>query len=176
MQRWILYIDADERLEVPDPDSFSGLLTDSTKIGWELRLHPRVGWTAYSELRLFRNDPRIPFEGVIHERIHPAVQATARAESVSIGACDVRLHHVGYEADQRSKNFRNIPLLREYLARDPNRLFCWWHLSECLRLAGDEDAAIQALTCGIERLRGLAAESRQLGDSPALYVAAQDAA
>ena len=162
---WILYIDADERLEVPDLDAFSRLLADGTKVGWELRLHPRVGWTAYSELRLFRNDPHIRFEGVIHERIGPAVYAVARAKSLSVGACEVRLRHVGYEADQRPKNSRNIPSLREYLARDPDRLFCWWHLGECLQLAGDEDAAIQALTSGIERLRGLAAEKRQLGDS-----------
>jgi tetratricopeptide (TPR) repeat protein len=162
---WILYIDADERLEVPDRDAFCRLFGDHTKIGWELRLHPRVGWTAYSELRLFRNDPRIRFEGVIHERIHPSLERTARAENLSIGACDVRLRHVGYEADQRPKNSRNIPLLREYLARDPDRLFCWWHLGNCLQLAGEEDAAIQALADGIERLRALAAGRRKLGDS-----------
>ena len=126
---------------------------------------PRVDWTAYSELRLFRNDPRIRFEGVIHESIRPTLYDIAHAEGLTVGACDVSLRHVGYEADQRPKNSRNIPLLREYLARDPDRLYCWWHLGECLRLAGEEDAAIQALTTGIDRLRGLPAAKRELGDS-----------
>lgn len=162
---WILYIDADERLEIPDRDAFPRLFADQGKVGWELQLHPRVGWTAYSELRLFRNDRRIRFEGVIHERIRPAVEAVARDESSSIGACNVKLRHVGYEADQRRKNSRNIPLLREYLSRDPSRLFCWWHLGECLRLAGDEDGAVQALEVGATRLLALEAGARQLGDS-----------
>src|SRR5579864_1059775 len=56
---WILYIDADERLGIPDRNAFSRLLSDRDKVAWQLRLHPRIGWTAYSELRLFRNDPRI---------------------------------------------------------------------------------------------------------------------
>jgi len=161
---WILYIDADERLEIPDPDGFSRALADRTKVAWQLRLHPKVGWTAYAELRLFRNDPRIRFHGVIHERIYPGVEAVASADGLGVGVCDVRLQHVGYEADQRPKNSRNIPMLREYLSRDPDRLYCWWHLGECLRLAGDQDAAIAAWTTGIARLLALDAADRQLGD------------
>ena len=65
---WILYIDADERLEVPDPAALREALADESKAGWRLRFYPRVGWTPYAELRLFRNDPRIRFKGVIHER------------------------------------------------------------------------------------------------------------
>jgi glycosyltransferase involved in cell wall biosynthesis len=162
---WILYIDADERLEIPDHDAFARAISDGGKVAWQVRLHPRVGWTAYSELRLFRSDPRIRFHGVIHERIHPDVETVARADRLEIGTCDVRLHHVGYESDQRHKNSRNIPLLRDYLARDPDRLFCWWHLGECLRLAGDAEAAVESWSHGIARLRSLEPERRKLGDS-----------
>jgi glycosyltransferase involved in cell wall biosynthesis len=162
---WILYIDADERLEISNRDAFASLLVDHRKVAWKLRLHPRIGWTAYSELRLFRNDPRIRFRGVIHERIQPDVESVARSDGLIVGACEVRLQHVGYEADQRPKNARNIPLLRDYLSRDPNRLYCWWHLGECLRLSGDEDSAIEALSKGIARLRVVRPEYRNLGDS-----------
>jgi tetratricopeptide (TPR) repeat protein len=165
----ILYIDADERLEVLDRDAFARSLSDRSKIAWQLRLHPRIGWTAYSELRLFRNDPRIRFHGVIHERIHPGVEEVARAERLEIGTCDASLHHVGYESDQRHKNSRNIPLLREYLSSDPDRLYCWWHLGECLRLAGDAEAAVEAWSRGIARLRALEPGRRKLADS-ALYL------
>jgi glycosyltransferase involved in cell wall biosynthesis len=162
---WILYIDADERLEIPDRDAFARSISDRGKVAWRLRLHPRVGWTAYAELRLFRNDPRIRFEGVIHERIQPGVEAVARADGLEIGMCDVRLHHVGYESDQRHKNSRNIPLLRNYLSRDSDRLYCWWHLGDCLRLAGDEKAAIEAWSNGIAKLRALEPGRRKLGES-----------
>src|SRR5689334_4536095 len=116
---WILYIDADERLNVPDNVDLANLLADRTKVGWRLRLHPRVAWTAYAELRLFRNNPRIRFQGVIHERIHPELEAFARLNGLDVGDCTIDLYHVGYEADQRPKNSRNIPLLRKYLSRDP---------------------------------------------------------
>ena len=162
---WILWIDADERLEIPDRDAYSLLLSDRGKVGWQLRRHPRVGWTAVSKLRLFRNDRRIRFQGVIHERIQHGVEAVARADGLEVGVCDVRLHHVGYEADQRPKNSRYIPLLREYLSGEPNRLHCWWHLGECLRLSGDDEAAAEAWSIGMARLREIKPEHRNLGDS-----------
>jgi glycosyltransferase involved in cell wall biosynthesis len=171
---WILYIDADERLAIPDRDEFHRLLADRRQVAWKLRLHPRVGWTAYSELRLFRNDQRIRFHGVIHERIWPGVEAVARADDLGVGLCDVALHHVGYEADQSFKNSRNIPLLRTYLSRDPNRLYCCWHLGECLRLSGDDEGAIDAWTNGIARRRDFKADDRRLDsgvlDDSILYV------
>ena len=162
---WILYIDADERLDVPDDVFLANLLSDRSKVGWRLRLHPRIGWTAYAELRLFRNNPQIRFQGVIHERIHPTLEAFGAAHGLEVGDCALNLYHVGYEADQRPKNSRNIPLLREYLSRDPDHLYCWWHLGECLRLAGDSVGAIQAWNQGINRLLALEPERRQPGDS-----------
>jgi glycosyltransferase involved in cell wall biosynthesis len=162
---WILYIDADERLEIADRRTFAALLGDARKVAWQVRFHPRVDWTAYAELRLFRNDPRIRFTGVIHERIHPGVEAVAQADRLEVGFCDARLRHAGYESDQRPKNSRNIPLLRDYLSREPGRLFCWWHLGECLQLGGDEDGAIDAWSRGIDVLRRLPASRRRLGDS-----------
>jgi glycosyltransferase involved in cell wall biosynthesis len=167
---WILYIDADERLEIPSRETYSQALSDRGKVAWRLRLHPRLGWTAYSELRLFRNDSRIRFQGAIHENIWPGIDAVACADRLEIGTCDVRLHHVGYEADQSRKNDRNIPLLRDALARDPNHFFCWWHLGECLRLAGDQDGAGEAWLSGIGRLRSLEPQRRHLRDS-ILYLA-----
>jgi glycosyltransferase involved in cell wall biosynthesis len=162
---WILYIDADERLEIPRHDEYARLLMDRGKVAWKLRLHPRVGWTAYSELRLFRNDPRIRFKGVIHENIWPAVDAVARADRLDVGSCDLQLHHVGYEADQSRKNPRNIPLLRDLLSADPDHFFAWWHLGECLRLSGNDQAADETWSRGIARLREFEAERRCLPNS-----------
>jgi tetratricopeptide (TPR) repeat protein len=167
---WILYIDADERLDAPDRHAWSRCLSDRGKVAWKVRFHPRVGWTAYSEMRLFRNDPRIRFEGAIHENPWPSINAVAHADGLGVGCCDISIHHVGYEADQRPKNPRNIPLLRAALARDPDHFFCWWHLGECLRLAGDEDAAAGAWSRGIHRLRVQHPDRRQPSHS-LLYLA-----
>ena len=167
---WILYIDADERLVVPSREAYAQMLSDRSKVAWRLRLQPRVGWTAYSELRLFRNDPRIRFEGVIHEVIGSSVGRVAHIDGLEIGSCDLGLHHVGYEADQRPKNPRNIPLLRERLLSNPDNYYCWWHLGDCLRIAGDEDAAAEAWLDGIARQRTLDPRPRDLGHS-LLYLA-----
>ena len=138
---WILYIDADERFGVPDRAVLRAMLDEKDKAGFTLRLHARVGWTAYAELRLFRNDPRIRFRGVIHERIQDQLNAVCESDGLLVGTSDLTLDHVGYEGDQRRKLGRNIPLLRDYLAREPTRIYCWWHLGDMLLLAGDEAGA-----------------------------------
>jgi tetratricopeptide (TPR) repeat protein len=162
---WILYIDADERFEVPRPDALAAVFADDRAVAFNLRFHPRVDWTPYAELRLFRNDPRIRFRGAIHERIHEGVEAVARADGKIIGDCDLTLRHLGYEDDQSHKNPRNIPLLRARLARDPGHLFSWWHLGQCLALAGDEDGAIDAWSNGVAVARALPEDARHLSDA-----------
>ncbi|MFZ2017885.1 MAG: glycosyltransferase family 2 protein, partial [Methyloceanibacter sp.] len=147
---WILYIDADERLEVPDRDVWNGVRADTTKAAWKLRFYPRVGWTPYAELRLFRNDPRIRFRGVIHERVYDGVEDVCHSDGREIGSCEIALRHFGYENDQRPKLSRNIPMLRAYVSQDPERVFCWWHLGDTLQLSGDEEGAAEAWRKGIE--------------------------
>lgn len=150
---WILYIDADERLEVPDLAVWRETLADKSKAAWRLRFHLRVGWTPATELRLFRNDPRIRFRGVIHEQIREAVEEVCGCDGLEIGISDVALHHIGYEGSQQRKISRNVPLLRDYLADNPTRVYCWWHLGQMLLWDGDEDGAAQAWSTGIEVAR-----------------------
>jgi hypothetical protein len=162
---WILYIDADERLVVPDRARLRAMLDEADKAAFTLRLHPRVGWTAYAELRLFRNDPRIRFRGVIHERVQDQVEAVCRSDGLVVGMSDLTLLHVGYEGDQSHKLGRNIPLLRDYLSREPTRIYCWWHLGEMLRLASDEAGAREAWESGIAMVRAQPPEVSTADDS-----------
>ena len=162
---WILSIDADERFEIPDREAYARLLTDNGKAAWEVRLHPRTGWTPYATIRLFRNDPRIRYRGVAHEKIEPSAGAVARSDGLEIGMCDLRVVHIATAADQHAKGPRYLPLLRKQLARDPDNFYCWWHLGECLRLSGDAAAASEAWSAGISRLRNIEPEHRKLGDS-----------
>jgi glycosyltransferase involved in cell wall biosynthesis len=157
---WILYIDADERFEVPRPQILRNALADDRKVAWTLRFHPRVDWTPYAELRLFRNDPRIRFCGTIHERVHESIEAIVRASGMEIGHCDLAIQHVGYEDDQSWKNARNIPLLRDRLRGDPDHLYSWWHLGQCLSLAGNDEGAMAAWSNGMAAARKLAPPTR----------------
>ncbi|MCP4375150.1 MAG: glycosyltransferase [bacterium] len=147
---WILYIDADERLVAPDRRLWDEVLADDNKVAWRLRFYPRVDWPPYAELRLFRNNPRIRFRGVIHENINDSIYADGR----DVGRCDLALQHVGYEADQEHKLPRNIPLLEKYVREEPGRVYCWWHLGDMLELSGDDDGAANAWRKGIEIARG----------------------
>ena len=120
----------------------------------------------YAELRLFRNDPRIRFNGVIHENMQDGVDEVCRSDNLTIGTCDVALHHVGYEGGQRHKIARNVPLLRAYLAADPTRVYCWWHLGEMLLFAGDEAGAAEAWRSGIEVARSQGASPPTMNGMP----------
>lgn len=161
---WILYIDADERFR-PLAADWRSTLAQTGLAAARLHLHPRVGWTAYSELRLFRNDPRIRFEGVIHERVHGRVNAVCRSDGLTIGDAPVALDHVGYEGDPVAKVPRNLPLLRRYLADDPNRVFCWWHLGDSLLAAGDRAGAAEAWRNGIAAIERLPAAAIEASES-----------
>jgi glycosyltransferase involved in cell wall biosynthesis len=162
---WILYIDADERFEVPDPSLLDTVLADTAKVAWRLRFYPRVDWTPYAEVRLFRNDPRIRFHGVIHESILSSIDKVSSADGKETGICRLKLHHIGYEDDQAYKNSRNIPLLRARLAREPDHLYSWWHLGQSLSLAEDFDGAIAAWTRGMMAAQRRPPEVRRLDDS-----------
>jgi len=150
---WILYIDADERLRPVDRARVEALLDDPGKVAFTLRLHPRPGYTAYAEYRLFRNEPRIRFRGAVHEKIPPAIREVAAADGLSIGHCDLALDHVGYEGDQRRKHVRNLPLLRRQVEDEPTRVFLWTHLGTVLAGLGDDEGAERAWLQGIAVVR-----------------------
>lgn len=129
---WILYIDADERLIVPEGVSLRDELTSPDLAGVLVHFRPKLNYTEYMEIRLFRNDSRIRFQGVIHERIKPSVLAVCEADGKRIGESPVKMIHVGYEGDLTHKHRRNLPLLERYVRADPDRVYCWWQLGEAL--------------------------------------------
>lgn len=151
---WILYIDADERLEPTNRAALQPLLDDNSVAGWQLRFHPRPGTTGYAETRLFRNDPRIRFQGRIHEQIIPSLDRAAAEDGRRTALSKLAIHHVGYEGDLRRKHARNLPLLRAYLEENPERSYCWWHLGSTLSALGDHAGARQAWQRGIDLVRG----------------------
>ncbi|MGR8978774.1 MAG: glycosyltransferase [Gammaproteobacteria bacterium] len=142
--QWILYIDADERVRPGELDVLRERLSDDSYMAYTVHLHPRKGFTSYPELRIFRNDPRIRFQGRMHENIWPGIHLYRSQEGGRIGASEVILDHEGYEGDQHHKHQRNLPLLRKALQEDPERIFSWCHLANVYLALGKERSARKA--------------------------------
>jgi glycosyltransferase involved in cell wall biosynthesis len=157
--RFILYIDADERLEPASRAQVAALLADRSAVAHTVLFRPQRGYTCYREHRVFRNDPRIRFHGVIHETMLPGIHAMAAEDGLRIAPSPLRIEHVGYEGDQQRKHRRNLPLLRARLADDPGHAFSWHHLGRALLALGDPRAAADAWRRGIEVVRGRSAPS-----------------
>jgi glycosyltransferase involved in cell wall biosynthesis len=150
---WILYIDADERLDPVPRATVEALLAGVPEVAFRLLLRPWTGATPYREYRLWRNDPRIRFEGVIHEKVVPAIHAVADADHRPIGVCDLLLTHVGYEGDQTRKHHRNLPLLRRQVRVEPGNVFNWHHLARVLAGLGRHRQSERVLRHAIEVTR-----------------------
>jgi tetratricopeptide (TPR) repeat protein len=149
---WILYIDADEQLRPYPRARLERELAEPVLAGATVRFHPRSGYTAYREYRLFRRDPRIRFSGAMHETIVPALDKLV-AEGRRIGASDLTIDHFGYDGDQSHKLGRNLALLTKELSRDPDRVYLWWHLGTVERDLGRQAEAEAAWQEGLRRGR-----------------------
>jgi glycosyltransferase involved in cell wall biosynthesis len=152
---WILYIDADEQLEIVDPDAARQELIDATDaVSLLVRFRTRPVFTAYREFRLWRNRPDIRFVGRIHESMVGDISRVAASEQLSIrdsqhfGIC-----HYGYEESQERKWQRDRPLLERRVVEFPERCYLWDHLGNLRWVMGDVDAAVEAWTNGIELIR-----------------------
>jgi len=157
---WILYIDADERLRLPEGGRVIDHLEERA-IGAYVRFQPKAGYTRYREARLFRNDPRLRFEGKIHETIMPMLREISVREGRPIIRSTIEIDHLGYDGDQSHKHLRNLPLLKAGVKDNPGRLFYWHHLAETLVALGRKDEAIEAATAGLARVKLDVSEKRE---------------
>jgi hypothetical protein len=164
---WILYIDADERLGPASREEVRRMLSDRQKVVYTVRFHPIGGYTAYKEYRIFRNDPRIRFQGVIHETMLPSVMAMSREEGLGIGASPLAIYHTGYDGDLMHKHRRNLPMLLRQIERDPGRMYLRWQLGVAQKGLGDRGAAEKTWMEAIEMTRGK--ETISHDDSHAYY-------
>jgi tetratricopeptide (TPR) repeat protein len=151
--KWILYIDADERLRPCSYEVARARIAEATEVALRVRLRPFVGATPFWEYRLWRSDPRIRFAGVIHEKQTAAIAQVAAADGVMVGESDLFLEHVGYEGDQTRKHERNLPLLRAQLAADPTDTYNWHHLAVVLEGLGKPDESEVALERAVDAAR-----------------------
>ncbi|MCX5512540.1 hypothetical protein C3941_04405 [Kaistia algarum] len=157
---WVLYIDADERLGLPAGGALEDYI-DPTAVAAYVRFQPRLGYTRYRELRLFRSDPRIRFSGRIHETVVPAIRALEALDGRTVARTAVEINHLGYEGDQSHKHARNLALLQASVRADPDRAYCWYHLAETLDAIGRREEGIAAANAGIASTERLDSEQQR---------------
>ena len=160
---WVLWVDADERVRVRDQTLLSGLLADRTRVAYWVLYHRRPGFTANWQVRLFRNDPDLVFEGAIHENFHPSLDRLCRSSGGSIGYAGIVYQHYGYEGDQERKNRRNLPLLIDTAKCRPDLVFARCHLARTYEAFGELALAEEHWCAAVEIVRGRV--DLHLGDS-----------
>ena len=113
---WILYIDADERLDNDSIPELKKIISDKSLTGCYCTVisydseGSRDNTLRYP--RLFFNSPEIKFEGKVHEQIG----ASLLNNNYKLVNSNILIHHIGYnisKEEQEKKALRNLALLKE---------------------------------------------------------------
>jgi GT2 family glycosyltransferase/Tfp pilus assembly protein PilF len=166
---WLLVLDADEALDAADLVRLRAQLTDpatasvdgytittrnytcdTTTAGWTPNdglygaTEAGTGWFPSHKVRLFKNDPRIRFEGALHE----VVDDSLHRHGLCVRDLDVPVHHYGpLQADrQRDKAGTYYALAQAKLAGSPHDVRALFELAVQAAALGRYDEAIEAWT------------------------------
>ncbi len=140
--KWILYMDADERLRILDsghirkflyelPESIGGINciieSEHSKLDGQSEIH-RGGYP-----RLFRNlgYPNIEFRGRVHEQISPSILENGKTFINS----EIVIEHLGYNREREvmeQKIKRNYTLLLQHVKEEPTNGYAWYQLGQTL--------------------------------------------
>lgn len=154
---WILWLDADDRLDEENRKRFRALasrLTDELAAWLFECVSVSSGGdgtaTVLEQGRLFRRDPRVWWQYRVHEQIVPAIERLGGITRRS----DIVVHHVGYAdpATRRRKLERDLRLLSLDSADRPDDPLTLFHLGWTYNQLGDAASAVPVL----ERCRQVA--------------------
>jgi glycosyltransferase involved in cell wall biosynthesis len=118
---WILYLDADERLDKNSHNLLKKIVADDEKLGVRCKIYnideinkkPKI----QNSTRLFKYSNKIKFTGKAHEQI----ESSLLENGYKIIDSDLWINHLGYNIDKNGlvkKAERNLKLLiAEYLQR-----------------------------------------------------------
>jgi len=147
--QWILALDADETLATSARRRLRALLRDSSYQAYLLNIRsPVKGLRSQSAVinawpRLFRNRPEIRYQGRVHEQISPSIARMGGR----VAPTDLVIDHLGYHQDfrdQMEKQRRNLALLEQELAENPDDAMMLFHLGEALGIGGRVAEAVDA--------------------------------
>lgn len=141
---WILFLDADERVDAELAAAIRALVTRDDRAGAATVVMrnalPGGGRSEARLLRLFRNTPSVRFRHRVHEDVSDDVAAFLGARGLAMRHLPGGVDHLGYAravASARHKKERDLRLLRLALADDPRDLYCRFKLLELARFWDD---------------------------------------
>ncbi len=142
---WILNVDADEVLyDVNAGDILAGAIrADAVPayVLWIDSLSDNGPAESTKVVRLFRNDPRIRFTNPVHESICESLYASWPGFVPPV--LDIHLRHYGYLSHNRAgKHERNISLLRQWVAAEPDNIYANYKFGGTLVEIGLKEEAI----------------------------------
>jgi glycosyltransferase involved in cell wall biosynthesis len=140
--QWVLYLDADERLDKSSAKSIIEMLkyTPDNVGGYHVTIESsHLQLTGETEVhrggypRLFRNYgyPKVQFTGSIHEQISPSIIDLGK----TIGFSDIVIKHLGYDMSREvmeKKIKRNYYMLLKQVKSDPLDAYSWYQLGQTL--------------------------------------------
>jgi GT2 family glycosyltransferase/tetratricopeptide (TPR) repeat protein len=165
--RWILWLDADDRLDEDNRRKLQALLAGlgDERDAYVLKVRSvldgqRTSFRLLDQVRLFRNLPAVRWDYRIHEQILPAVN---RAGGV-VRWADVIIDHVGYvdPSARRRKLERNLRLLEMDFAERPEDGFTLFNLGWTLLDLGRAKEALAHLERALEQTRPSSSTLRKL--------------
>jgi tetratricopeptide (TPR) repeat protein len=150
-KRWILVLDADERLSPKSRDAVKAIGTQPAALsGFWTRCfnftedYKGTGAMSNALVRLFPNNERIRYRNPVHEFVALDGDQAGLPASLS----DVEIVHLGYMPDvmrARRKDERNRALALAALERDPSDAYHWYNYATSSMLAGEPAVARNAL-------------------------------
>ena len=144
---WIAFLDADEYLDSESARTLSLLLEqigdrefDGISSAWEQVGEDGRIFAHGTQVRFFRRDPRIRYEGRIHEQL---IRLDGRPLRLADVSGQIRILHTGYqprEKEEKGKNERNRRILAEELKKRPEDPALMGYMGDAYRDEGREGA------------------------------------
>ncbi len=143
---WILWLDADERLETDSVKQLQQLLKPETKpVAYLVTIKNLLPDGKHFKLstghRLFTNYKRLYFKGRVHEQLVYSLAQNKGEERLS----KITLLHLGYaltKEEQRQKDLRNRQLLLKMVSEQPENAYAHYTLAQNYALSGDFEQAL----------------------------------
>ena len=147
-REWIIFLDADEYLDAESIDeikSFSSAYKHPT--AFEFRVLSDTGTQNPNEsrvIRMFSNGFQISFNNKVHEQITTSIKKI----NAKILRVNAKIFHDGYNesvVDQKSKQERNISLLKSMMKEEPDFYYWPYNLAISYMSIGKNDLAVKYL-------------------------------
>jgi glycosyltransferase involved in cell wall biosynthesis/predicted Zn-dependent protease len=148
--RWVMWLDADERLDEDNRARLRSLLAGlgGENVGYTMRQFSRLEAAAHAaaqvdQVRLFPNHPGLRWDYRVHEQILPGL----RRLGAEVRSTDIVIAHAGFSdpATQGGKVERNLRLLRLEAQERPDDPFVLYNLGAVALTQGRAAEAVDTL-------------------------------